>query len=88
MQFATAKTGVILVNLNLRFRAHELEFVLKQAGCKGLVMQPAFRDCDYVETLHQLAPELDTARPASCTPRGFRCCAMLFTSARIPRRAC
>jgi len=35
MQFATAKMGAILVNLNLRFRAHELEFVLKQAGCKG-----------------------------------------------------
>jgi fatty-acyl-CoA synthase len=59
MQFATAKAGVILVNLNLRFRAHELEFVLQQSGCKGLVMQHAFRDCDYVETLRHLAPELD-----------------------------
>ena len=63
MQFATAKAGIILVNLNLRFRAHELEFVLKQAGCKGLVMQPAFRDCDYVATLRHLAPELDTCKP-------------------------
>lgn len=62
MQFATAKAGIILVNLNLRFRAHELEFVLKQSGCKGLVMEHAFRDCDYVETLRHLAPELD-----SCT---------------------
>jgi fatty-acyl-CoA synthase len=60
MQFATAKAGIILVNLNLRFRAHELDYVLKQSGCKGLVMQHAFRDCDYVETLRQLAPELDT----------------------------
>ena len=59
MQFGTAKMGAVLVNLNLRFRAHELEFVLKQSGCKGLVMQHAFRDCDYVETLRQLAPELD-----------------------------
>jgi fatty-acyl-CoA synthase len=63
MQFATAKAGVILVNLNLRFRAHELEYVLQQASCKGLVMEHAFRDCDYVDTLHQLAPELDTATP-------------------------
>lgn len=60
MQFATAKTGIILVNLNLRFRAHELEFVLKQSGCVGLVMEHAFRDVDYVETLRYLAPELDT----------------------------
>ena len=63
MQFATAKAGVVLVNLNLRFRAHELEFVLKQSGCKGLVMQHAFRDCDYVQTLRQLAPELDHCAP-------------------------
>jgi fatty-acyl-CoA synthase len=63
MQFATAKAGIILVNLNLRFRAHELEFVLQQSGCTGLVMEHAFRDCDYVETLRQLAPELDSAAP-------------------------
>jgi fatty-acyl-CoA synthase len=63
MQFATAKAGVVLVNLNLGFRAHELEFVLKQSGCKGLVMQHRFRDCDYVETIRHLAPELDTCLP-------------------------
>ncbi len=63
MQFATAKAGVVLVNLNLRFRAHELDFVLKQATCKGLVMQHEFRDCNYVETLRHLAPEL-----AFCDP--------------------
>lgn len=63
MQFATAKMGAVLVNLNLRFRAHELEYVLRQSGCKGLVLQHAFRDCDYVETLRQLAPELDTCTP-------------------------
>jgi fatty-acyl-CoA synthase len=63
MQFATAKIGVVLVNLNLGFRAHELEFVLKQSGCTGLVMQQAFRDCDYVDAIRQLAPELDTCLP-------------------------
>ncbi len=63
MQFATAKMGAILVNLNLRFRAHELEFVLKQAGCKGLVTEHEFRDCNYVETLQSLAPELATCEP-------------------------
>jgi len=63
MQFATGKMGAILVNLNLRFRAHELEFVLKQSGCKGLVMEHEFRDCNYVETLQQLAPELYTCEP-------------------------
>jgi fatty-acyl-CoA synthase len=73
MQFATAKAGIVLVNLNLRFRSHELEFVLQQSGCKGLVMERAFRDCDYVATIHQLAPELD-----SCAPGQLR-------SARLPQ---
>jgi len=73
MQFATAKMGAILVNLNLRFRAHELEFVLKQASCKGLVMEHEFRDCNYVETLQYLAPEL-----ASCEPGKLQ-------SVRIPQ---
>ena len=63
MQFATAKAGIILVNLNLRFRAHELDFVLKQSTCQGLVMQHEFRDCNYVETLRHLVPELDFCAP-------------------------
>ena len=63
MQFATAKSGVIMVNINLRFRAHELEFVLKQSGCSGLVMEHEFRDCNYVDTLQQLAPELEFCAP-------------------------
>ena len=63
MQFATGKMGAILVNLNLRFRAHELEFVLQQASCKGLVMEHEFRDCNYVETLQHLAPELGSCEP-------------------------
>jgi len=62
-QFATAKAGIMLVNLNLRFRAHELEFVLMQSTCKGIIMQRAFRDCDYVETLRHLAPELGFCPP-------------------------
>ncbi len=73
MQFATARAGIVLVNLNLRFRAHELEFVLKQSGCQGLVMQQGFRDCDYVETVRHLAPEIDT-----CLPGQLR-------SARLPQ---
>ncbi|MDR3765259.1 MAG: AMP-binding protein, partial [Acidobacteriota bacterium] len=67
MQFATAKSGVIMVNINLRFRAHELEFVLRQSGCRGLVMEREFRDCNYVETIQHLAPELEF-----CTPGELR----------------
>ena len=38
-QYAAAKTGVILVTINPAYRSHELEYVLGQSGCKGLVFQ-------------------------------------------------
>jgi fatty-acyl-CoA synthase len=56
-QFATAKIGAILVNLNPRYRAHELEYALRQSECETLLLISGFRDCDYVETLFSVAPE-------------------------------
>jgi fatty-acyl-CoA synthase len=59
MQFATAKVGVILVNINPSYRVHELEYVLRQSGCSLLVLAPRFRDADYREVLAQAgAPDL------------------------------
>jgi fatty-acyl-CoA synthase len=51
MQFATAKIGAILVNINPSYRSHELEYVLRQSGCTLLVLAPAFKDTDYRELL-------------------------------------
>jgi fatty-acyl-CoA synthase len=42
-QYATAKVGIVLVTINPAYRTHELAYVLKQAGCKGLVIQNAFK---------------------------------------------
>ncbi|SDE80131.1 AMP-binding protein [Pseudonocardia oroxyli] len=47
LQYATAKLGVILVNINPAYRTHELEFVLKQAGIATLVAASAFKTSDY-----------------------------------------
>jgi fatty-acyl-CoA synthase len=47
MQFATAKVGCILVNVNPAYRVQELEYVLRQSGCSLLVMAAGFRDADY-----------------------------------------
>jgi fatty-acyl-CoA synthase len=47
MQYATAKLGIILVNINPAYRAHELSFVLRQSGCRVLVAAPAFKTSDY-----------------------------------------
>jgi fatty-acyl-CoA synthase len=53
MQFATAKVGAILVNINPSYRVHELEYVLRQSGCSLLVLAPQFRDADYRQLLAQ-----------------------------------
>jgi fatty-acyl-CoA synthase len=48
VQYATAKIGVILVNVNPAYRAHELEYVLRQSGCRGIVAATEFKGSDYV----------------------------------------
>ena len=62
-QFATAKVGIILVNINPAYRLAELEYALNKVGCKGLVTAATFKTSDYVGMLRQLAPELDTCTP-------------------------
>src|SRR5919201_1342271 len=62
VQFATARMGAILVNINPAYRAHELEYALKQSGVKLLVTAPRFRQHDYRATVAGLLPEL-TASP-------------------------
>ncbi|WP_447800569.1 AMP-binding protein [Pseudomonas kilonensis] len=57
-QFASAKIGVILVNINPAYRVSELEYVLKQSGCQWLVCAGAFKTSDYHAMLQTLAPEL------------------------------
>ena len=47
VQYATAKIGAILVNINPAYRAHELEYVLNQAGHPQLVAAPTFKTSDY-----------------------------------------
>lgn len=61
-QFATARIGVILVNINPAYRIAELEYALNKVGCKGLVIAPAFKKSNYVEILAALAPELTHAQ--------------------------
>lgn len=60
-QFATAKAGLILVNVNPAYRMSELEFVLNKVGCKALILAPSFKSSDYIGMLRQLAPELATS---------------------------
>ncbi|MDE3240804.1 MAG: AMP-binding protein [Paracoccaceae bacterium] len=63
IQFATARIGVILVNVNPAYRLHELEFALRKTGCKALVLSERFKSSDYVKMIHDLCPELTGATP-------------------------
>ncbi|VVJ15132.1 Long-chain-fatty-acid--CoA ligase (EC @ Long-chain fatty-acid-CoA ligase (EC [Amycolatopsis camponoti] len=47
LQYATAKIGAILVNINPAYRSHELEYVLNQAGVKLVVASDKFKTSDY-----------------------------------------
>ena len=63
VQFATAKAGVILVNINPSYRMAELEFALNAVGCKALVTATLFKTSDYIGMVQGLAPELACAEP-------------------------
>ena len=57
-QYAVAKVGAILVNLNPAYRLRELEYALKQSGVSVLVTARNFRKTNYIAILITLAPEL------------------------------
>jgi fatty-acyl-CoA synthase len=54
VQYATAKIGAILVNINPAYRTHELEYVLNQAGVKMLVSAEKFKTSDYVAMIEKV----------------------------------
>ena len=62
-QFATAKAGLVLVNINPAYRTHELEYALNKVGCKALILAASFKSSDYLGMLRQVAPELDRCAP-------------------------
>ena len=57
IQYATAKIGAILVNINPAYRAHELKYVLDQAGVRLLVSAPQFKSSDYAAMIEEVRPE-------------------------------
>ena len=71
-QFATAKAGLILVNINPAYRLSELEFALNAVGCRALITAERLKSSDYLGMLRELIPEID-----DCAPNGL-------ASARVP----
>jgi len=64
-QFATARLGVILVNINPAYRLAELEYALNKVGCRALIAAEQFKSSRYLEMLETLAPELADATPGA-----------------------
>ncbi|WP_447591572.1 AMP-binding protein [Aquipseudomonas campi] len=62
-QFASAKIGAILVNINPAYRTSELEYALRQSGCRWVICADAFKTSDYHAMLFELIPDLAQSRP-------------------------
>ena len=58
VQYATAKLGAILVNVNPAYRTSELEYALRQSGCRMLIAAPAFKTSDYRAMIDEVGPGL------------------------------
>jgi fatty-acyl-CoA synthase len=57
-QYATAAIGVILVNINPAYRTHEVEYALRQSGCRMLIAATDFKTSDYVAMVGEVRPKL------------------------------
>jgi len=58
VQYATAKVGVILVNINPAYRTSELAYALNQSGCRMLVAAPSFKTSNYEAMIEEVRPDL------------------------------
>ena len=62
-QFATAKAGLVLVNINQSYRVVELRHALAKSGCRAIITAVRFKTSDYIGMLLHLAPTLDRSAP-------------------------
>jgi fatty-acyl-CoA synthase len=54
VQFATARAGLIMVNINPAYRRAEIEYVLDKVQCSALVLSPAFKSSDYISMVQDI----------------------------------
>lgn len=64
-QFASAKVGAILVNINPAYRSNELDYALGQSGCRWVICADAFKTSDYHAMLQGLIPGLSHGQPGA-----------------------
>ena len=62
-QFATARAGLILVNINPAYRKAEVIYTLNKVDCKALILAPEFKSSHYIGVLNDIAPAIKTSQP-------------------------
>ncbi|MFJ4351290.1 fatty acid CoA ligase family protein [Pseudomonas sp. NPDC089428] len=70
-QFASAKVGAILVNINPAYRSSELDYALGQSGCRWVICADAFKTSDYHAMLLGLIPGLVNGQPGALVCERF-----------------
>ncbi len=68
LQFATAKIGAVLVTVNIYYKSHELEYLLKQSDSTALFLVDGFRDVNYVDTVYKVVPEIKEGKTSEKLP--------------------
>ena len=63
VQFATAKMGAVLVNINPAYRTHELEYAMKQSELSTLILIDNFKTSDYIKMVYEVEPSIRDSRP-------------------------
>jgi len=82
VQFATARIGAILVNINPAYKTSELEYALNQSGVSFLVLARAFRTNDYVAMLASVRGNCPELRESLVLEEGWE--ALLGDAAKVP----
>jgi fatty-acyl-CoA synthase len=71
LQFATARIGVVLVNINPAYRTGELKYALRQSDVRGLALVDAFKSSNYLGMLNEACPELSAATAGNFRSQAF-----------------
>jgi fatty-acyl-CoA synthase len=71
VQFATAKIGAMMVNINPAYRTYELDYALRQAEVQTLILQDRFKTSDYVSMFYEACPEATDAPPGEIASERF-----------------
>ncbi|MBC6402556.1 MAG: AMP-binding protein [Hyphomonadaceae bacterium] len=71
-QLATAKLGLVLVNINPAYRTAEIEYALNKVECRALILAEKFKTSDYISIIQELVPGISVG------------CEENLSSARLP----